>query len=392
MANQGESVPATRLHGMDALRSLLMLLGVVIHAADPYAVGSRWLVRDPNGSAFFDHLVDAIHAFRMPAFFLVSGFFSMWLLRRWSTPRFLHDRARRIGVPLVATLLSFNLLQVGWLAAQAAPGSQWQWSTWLEAWRSGHWLGHLWFLVYLLAYCLGAALFAPLLRRLPGAGLRWLPRGRPWLLMVIGAAALLLPRALAFLHPAWGRVTLAGLVDPLELLYYLPFFAGGIWLQADVELLAGFTAFSLTDVVAALATAAVVQWTGEDPQGLAMKLLQALAIALWTWWLVRAALALGLRWLARPWSGWRKLADASYSVYLFHHLIVVVLATALATLEAPLALKFATVLAAALLLPLAVHHWLIVPNGVLRWLFNGRMRAPAEPAAAIRTSCDPRNP
>lgn len=374
MSNPGELPQAPdRLHGMDALRSVLMLLGVVIHAADPYAVGSRWLVRDPNGSVFFDRLVDSIHTFRMPAFFLISGFFSMLLLRRWSTSKFLRDRVRRIGLPLIATLLSFNLLQVGWLAAQAAPGSQWQWNTWLDAWRSGHWLGHLWFLVYLLAYCLGAALLAPALRRLPRVH-TWIPRGQPWLLMLIGAAALLLPRAIAFIHPDWGRLTVAGMIDPLEFLYYLPFFAGGLLLQADAALLAGFTAFSALDLLMALATAATIRWVGEDPQGLAMKLLLAAASALWVWWLVRAALAVGLRLLSRPWAGWRKLADASYTVYLFHHLIVVVLATWLASVAAPLALKFSLVLVVALLLPLLLHHGVILRHAALRLLFNGRAR------------------
>lgn len=377
MSNLGELPQAPdRLHGMDALRSVLMLLGVVIHAADPYAVGSRWLVRDPNGSVFFDRLVDGIHVFRMPAFFLISGFFSMLLLRRWSTSRFLRDRVRRIGLPLIATLLSFNLLQVGWLAAQAAPGSQWQWDTWLNAWRSGHWLGHLWFLVYLLAYCLGAALLAPALRRLP-LTVGWLPRGRAWMLMLIGMAALLLPRAIAFVHPDWGRLTLAGMIDPLEFLYYLPFFVGGLWLQSDALLLGEFSAFSVLDVLMALATAATLRWVGEDPQTLVMKLLLAAASALWVWWLVRAALAIGLRLLARPWTGWRKLADASYTVYLFHHLIVVVLATWLASVAAPLALKFSLVLAVALLLPLLLHHSVILRNEWLRLLFNGRARSAA---------------
>lgn len=372
MTNPGDLPQAPdRLHGMDALRSLLMLLGVVIHAADPYALGSRWLVRDPNGTVFFDRLVDAIHSFRMPAFFLISGFFSMLLLRRWSTARFLHDRARRIGVPLLATLLTFNLVQVGWLAAQAAPGSQWHRATWAQAWGSGHWLGHLWFLVYLLVYCAAAALLAPALRRLPPAH-RWMPRRRAWLLMLVGTFALLAPRAIAYVQPDWGRLTLAGVIDPLELLYYLPFFAGGAWLQADAVLLDEFSAFSLLDALLALATAAGVHWLGEDPQGLLAKLALAAATALWVWWLVRAVLAVGLRWLARPWTGWRQLADASYSIYLFHHLIVVVLATWLAPVHAPLALKFVIVLATALLLPWLLHQRLVLGNDTLRLLFNGR--------------------
>ena len=56
-----------RIHSLDALRGCLMLLGVYFHiAAFHYAIYGGFI-------ALF---VGLVHYFRMPAFFLISGFFT----------------------------------------------------------------------------------------------------------------------------------------------------------------------------------------------------------------------------------------------------------------------------------------------------------------------------
>jgi glucan biosynthesis protein C len=80
---------ATRLYHLDAMRSVLMLLGVVLHAVNPYALDGDWLVVDSQRSAVLGWLGAAIHVFRMPAFFVVAGYFAMLMLRRYPAPGFL---------------------------------------------------------------------------------------------------------------------------------------------------------------------------------------------------------------------------------------------------------------------------------------------------------------
>lgn len=393
--NAGAEGATGRLHEMDALRSGLMLLGVVIHAADPYAVQSRWLVRDPGSSVVFDWLGITIHQFRMPAFFLVSGFFSMLLLRKWSARRFMEDRLRRIGLPLLVTLCTLNLLQVAWLARDSAPAGAMPYlqQVLLPAWRSGHWLGHLWFLVYLLVFCLLASLSAPLLRRLavPAA---WPPRRSLAALIAAGMLAALLPPVLAHWQPQWGQWTVAGLIDPLEWLGYLPFFAAGLLLESDAALLLQFCRFDAGTLLFGVLAWAIAHFT-PSPAGTAMKLLHVMAVAALTWTAVRAAFALCHRWLARPSTRWRYLSDASYSIYLLHHVVVVVVAGMLLAKPWPVGLKFVLVVASATVLPLAAHHFLILRQPWLRLLLNGKRlpdaRAGRTPLA-VTTSSDPRSP
>lgn len=59
-----------RLHALDSLRAIMMMLGLVLHSAVTYGdldLGSAWSLKDPDTtSQWFDLLSGYIHAFRMP--------------------------------------------------------------------------------------------------------------------------------------------------------------------------------------------------------------------------------------------------------------------------------------------------------------------------------------
>ena len=69
-----------RYHGLDALRGIAMLLGILVHASIPYfsrLVNIEWMwPADDDQSVVLLLLFDFIHAWRMPLFF-----FAGWLLR-----------------------------------------------------------------------------------------------------------------------------------------------------------------------------------------------------------------------------------------------------------------------------------------------------------------------
>lgn len=60
----------SREYDLDAARSVLMMLGVVLHAANVYAEPATWLVSDPVRSEGLRAVSDTIHVFRIPAFFV----------------------------------------------------------------------------------------------------------------------------------------------------------------------------------------------------------------------------------------------------------------------------------------------------------------------------------
>ena len=365
-----------RLHELDAMRSVLMLLGIVLHAANPYCVSAHWMVADGARHEAFDLLDEVIHLFRMPAFFVVAGYFAMLLLRRRTRAAFLHERLRRTLLPAAAVLATFNLAQT-WLLARPASAATFVHETLPAAWRSGALPGHLWFLIYLALYCLALAPLRPrLLRWAEGPGPGRLARTRPFLAM-LGVTALVPVAGAGMAHfvPRLAQPVL-GLFDPVELLGYAACFAVGCALQASDALLRRFSAPGLPTWLAA--AAGLTLWLAPHHRHGLAAAGTVLAGSLLTWCLVRLLFAGFRRWTRHPSRGLRYLSDASYSMYLFHHLFVVAIATALLPLAWPAAAKFTVVLAGASLLSLAIHHFLVRPFAPMRWLFNGA--APLTPA------------
>lgn len=113
----GSSSPR-RLHGLDGLRGFAMLLGIGLHAALAFLPGF-WPVQD-NRAGFdgpFDEFLWAVHGFRMPVFFLMSGFFTAMLWRRRGLGYLISHRLRRIALPLalgLATIVPVMNLAYGW--------------------------------------------------------------------------------------------------------------------------------------------------------------------------------------------------------------------------------------------------------------------------------------
>ncbi len=97
--------PETRRHDLDALRALAMLLGILLHALMTFVPG-LWPVQDSSANAMVGVVVVLIHGFRMPLFFLVSGFFTALLWRRYGLKGVIRHRLLRILLPCVLGVLT----------------------------------------------------------------------------------------------------------------------------------------------------------------------------------------------------------------------------------------------------------------------------------------------
>ncbi len=106
----------TRRHDLDALRAVAMLLGIGLHAAISFTSGDGfWAVKDTQTSSFFNLFMASIHGFRMPLFFLVSGFFTMMLFRKRGLKSLMRHRFKRIFLPMVAALLT--IIPATWIVS-----------------------------------------------------------------------------------------------------------------------------------------------------------------------------------------------------------------------------------------------------------------------------------
>jgi peptidoglycan/LPS O-acetylase OafA/YrhL len=101
------SEPARR-HDLDALRGFAMLLGIVLHGAMSFipGVGVFWGVQDSQSNGLFGILLASIHGWRMPLFFLVSGFFTAMLWKKRGFRPLLVHRFKRIFLPLLLAMVT----------------------------------------------------------------------------------------------------------------------------------------------------------------------------------------------------------------------------------------------------------------------------------------------
>ncbi len=109
--------PDPRRHDLDALRAAAMLLGIVLHAGLSFTP-FPWPVQDARQSESYGLLFAAIHGFRMPVFFLLSGFFTAMLWRRRGLKSLLSHRLRRVFLPFLLGLFTI-VPAVNWISGRA---------------------------------------------------------------------------------------------------------------------------------------------------------------------------------------------------------------------------------------------------------------------------------
>ncbi|KGF68736.1 hypothetical protein LL06_14840 [Hoeflea sp. BAL378] len=371
-----------RLHDWDFSRALYLVLGIPFHAAVVYSLSHEWSVSSPDKSQALTWLANFLHTFRMPGFFILAGLFSVMLLDRQGAARWLRSRLVRLGLPLLfATLLilpfqivvqSVALGVAGALPWAAVPGHMAQ-----ELTHFGEpWISHLWFLWALIAYCVAlAALYALVgsagLRRRAEGLVAWIGDNRILSLSAFAAICQLCAQAQTAIvgaSPYYGNAA-------INYNLYAPYFFFGVAL---------FYSGTLQDlllrpgpVMGGLGVG-LVTLSQIPPSGLAAHTLTVMAGIFGALMIVGFISSLARRHFSHPDARVRKLVDASFTIYLFHHPVIYVLATLFLLVDLPPVVEFLVIAPAAGLIAYAIHL-AVRRSPVLTLMFNGvaPKRAPA---------------
>jgi glucans biosynthesis protein C len=377
---------ADRRPDIDWLRVLAVLLLVPFHTARIFDVWDPFYAKNAELSLPLSYLVAFLNPWHMPLLFVLAGMSTWFALRRRSGGQYLGERLRRLLVPLLFGVLVVVPPQAyyGLLTHSAYGGS------YLEFWpsffvvhpedMSGYYgtftPGHLWFILFLFAFSLAAL---PLF-------LRW-RTGRPEVaaLARVGEPAgaiflLALPLAVTDAMPDLG-----GKVAP----FYFLLFVYGYLLVASPRLQQAIDrhawwAFGLglvTMTASLLATAAAFH---PAPGSVGALLLHGLrAFNGWLW--VVAALGLGRRYLSTSSRFLRYASEASYPFYILHQTVIVIVGFYVVQWDAPVAIKYGVILAAATLGTVALYEVMVRRVGLLRVLFGLKLdRGVGRPGPARR--------
>ena len=91
-----------RLYFVDNVRVWIIMLVVAHHAGQAFGpTGGRWFIFNTEQVRMLDSFFYVNASFFMGLLFLISGYFSASSFDRKGFGRFLKDRLRRIGIPLL---------------------------------------------------------------------------------------------------------------------------------------------------------------------------------------------------------------------------------------------------------------------------------------------------
>jgi glucan biosynthesis protein C len=386
-----------RFHALDNLRAAMMLLGVVLHSALAYAFYTLGVIsayHDADDSYLLSGITFIIHMFRMPAFFLVAGFFAAMLFQKLGSADMLRNRTKRVLLPLcVGWVVLFPLTILG--AAFTVLGGPKGVSTVIQQLQSGAVLAkndmtfmdlltqlglfHLWFLYYLMVYYVIMAILVAFIGKLPQR-LRQVAE-QTFFALVSNPAGWVLFAFITFLTmynmpPA--TTAKAGFENSTALLpyfrvlaAYLVFFIFGWMLFRQQELLKTFRARAWLNFLSGLCLSGLYAFFVIYPPVQHTHLIQIAIASVAIWPLVLGVTGIFLRYTEKHSHSARYLADASYWVYLIHLPLTLFLPGFFIGLAIPGMIKFLMVFTLTTAISLITYHY-FVRSTIIGATLNGR--------------------
>lgn len=378
------------------LRVIGMLVVFAIHAAEPFNPWDAWHVVSPEQSRLFGEVVFFPGPWIMPLFMVLAGEAAWHALERRTPGEYVRERVLRIALPLVAGILVLVPPQV-WLERRLRGEFH---GTLLQFYphffdgvypRGNLSWHHLWFLAFLFVFALVTLPLFEWLRR---------PRGRA-LLARVGSLCDTRGGLVWLLLPAIALRVALPLLLPIAPLAYdwsnrgllLPAFVAGFAFGGEPRVRNAIDAHWRGALVCALAISVALcgwAWPGDvlarlprprSPGGLLLWTGYACGASAW----IVALLGAARRHLATASGALARASELAYPFYVLHHGVIVAVAFAVVRSRSTLAMQFALVAAASLLVTVALCG-IVASSGALRLLF-GLRAAPAtvyEPAPGPR--------
>ena len=367
-----------RLHYIDNARAFLMSFGVLLHTGDAIPF---WLDSE---------ISYASSLFRMNLFMLISGYFAALSLTKRETEEFIKSRVIVLGVPALVALAVLNpltnyfingsisgpaaMLQVAGVVsphAQAGPDGS-------------NWLLHIWFLLTLLGFCISIGAFVWLARHplLDAAINTLLLKVKTQLLrfLILAVAMAVMCLAVRVFHRlTFELIKQDDIVNFQIQTYtrYAPFFLLGllvfrhgalmeivlrpIWLISALGL-AALAAYEF-------AMPYLLQHIGHLPAEAGQILIQGFA----SFVICSAILSVFLNLANRTTPLLRFMADASYTVFLLHFLMIGLFGLGIKMLGLPTGLSYFATMVAAYAACLGVHKVIVQRSPLAAFLFNGKL-------------------
>ncbi len=384
-----------RREDIDALRVGATYLLFVFHTAMIFNPAPFYHIRNDDLSFVMLIFCGFISLFHMPLFFLLAGWATHASLRRRGRAGYVRERVSKLFIPMVAGIILFGPiikffelrsgLDLSHTGLRVAPALQESFrvvipsglgvappfnETFLEflptfftSLQRFSW-SHLWFVAYLFTFSLVFVPFLPWLARQAAR----LTTARAWLVYLPVVPLALIQLTLRERWP--GIQNLYN--DWANVAYYTVYFLAGFLAGAAPRLERAARAESRRALLIALAATAVLLLAVLKVFTATWVVLAGSAVA--GWCLNIAILSLGEP-LRRAWgTALPYLRDSAFPIYILHQAAIVVPGYFLIQLPLGVPAKFLLVLSVALIVALALYHFVVRSWEPVAFLFGAQMR------------------
>lgn len=371
-----------RLHALDSLRAIMMMLGIVLHSVNTYngaAVNSIWRIRDPiNFNENLAWIGSFIHVFRMPIFMVVAGFFASLLFYERGPRWMFKNRMQRITYPfLVFVLLLFVFVQAGMsYTAQVFATNPNALTDALAPFTSilsfiPNRTMHLWFLYYLILFSLVSFGLGLLFKKLPKLSSfinQYFHAIFKNIVLRLVVFTLITIAILLYMDKTWVDTSLSFVPDFNTFLFYFFFYMFGWILFKSKELLGSFKKHDWLFTTVGLL---LFTW---------YFLIDLSDTALWVkmtirslccWLFIFGITGLFIRYGSKHSATMRYVSDSSYWVYLLHLPLTVIIPGLIADWNIPASFKFLFVVSVTTVICFVTYHYLVRSTFIGEFL-NGR--------------------
>ena len=379
-----------RLHSLDSLRAIMMMLGIVLHAAITYIGGEPsfgWPMRDPSAdSEFLLWLLVIIHNFRMPIFMVVAGFFAALLFYERSPKKMLINRVNRLVFPFVVfVLLLWPLVTMAFSYSNDIFG----FSEEIESVIGSGYMNltiysfselknlirgstmHLWFIYYLIMFSLVSFGIGMLFKKMPTIESKikktfetiiQAPIKKLILFTFLNFVILLI------MNDSWVSTSTSFTPDSGTFLFYIYFYFFGWILFKSKHYLSSFMDYDW--LYSILAVLVFTTYHFADTSLFSTEL-SALIKSLSVWLFVFGFTGLFLRFFSHHSARMRYVSDSAYWVYLLHLPLVAFVPGLISDWNIPDVLKFSIVVAATGIVCFVTYHYFVRTSFIGRFL-NGK--------------------
>ena len=368
-----------RLHSLDSLRAIMMMLGLVLHSAATYSIDvGDWPISDPKTMSYSnDFIVGLIHSFRMPIFFLVAGFFGSMLFYERTPLKMIKNRISRLVYPFLVFLFllwPLMILTFGYTKSVFA-GIHHPFAEVAHIFSSPfafipRHTFHLWFLYYLIFTTILTVLIALQMKMFPRVRKEIIKKFK-WLIQNPIRRLVFFP-ALIFALYFVSEITEVEtspffFPNPISLIFYFIFYLIGWVLFKAKDVLSSFTTADWLCVFIGSVLFCTSFFFRDEFNEISLMLLSALMI----WSFVFGITGLFIRYGSHYSSKLRYVSDASYWVYLIHLPLTGIIPAFLVDLNIPGSFKFFIVLVITSLICFLTYHYVVRSTFIGKFL-NGR--------------------